>query len=95
MQFHEELARIAGNPVVTEALHSIFHTRLESLNSISELFGYKDGIYYHMLILRAIEEGDASRAKQCMRSHIQKAIDDLEFESRAEKEEIEFLKKNL
>lgn len=37
-------------------------------------------MYYHRMILKAFEEKDASRAKRLMRSHLQKALDDIYYD---------------
>ncbi|WP_066455697.1 FadR/GntR family transcriptional regulator [Anaerotruncus rubiinfantis] len=89
--FHEEIARATGNPMLADALHTAFQQKQESAQYFNELFGYKDGIYYHTLILRAIEARDNVQAKRMMYNHLQKAIDDLQYESSVGDDEKAFL----
>ena len=80
MMFHEEIIHATRNPLLERALKDVFAQKAENFHLINEAFGYKDGIYYHSLILKAIEAKDASRAKRIMRAHLQKAIDDVYYE---------------
>lgn len=81
MLFHEEITHATCNPLLAMALENVFNQKQDSLQEFNEAFGYKDGIYYHTLLLKAIEVRDASRAKRIMRSHLQKAIDDVYYEN--------------
>lgn len=87
MLFHEEIVRATGNPLLERALKQVFTQKKESFQIINDAFGYKDGIYYHTLLLKAIEAKDASRAKRIMKSHLQKAIDDVYYENNIDPEE--------
>ncbi len=75
--FHEEICRATGNHLLEKSLSEVFQQKLKTHEQINEVFGYKDGIYYHNLILSAIEARDAKRARRLMKAHIQKAIDEL------------------
>lgn len=78
--FHEEIIRATGNALIEASFKNVMNQRMDSLQEFNEAFGYKDGMYYHTLILKAIEAKEAARAKRIMKSHLQKAIDDIYFE---------------
>lgn len=80
MKFHEEICRAAGNPLLTKSLLKVFEETRRNHNQLNELFGYRDGIYYHTLILSAIKAGDAERAREVMFEHLQNAINKLEIQ---------------
>jgi GntR family transcriptional repressor for pyruvate dehydrogenase complex len=76
--FHRELGKASLNPLLEKNLDDLFEQWMFSHEQIHELFGYKDGIHYHGLILKAIIEKDAISAKGLMRKHIQKALRGIE-----------------
>lgn len=82
--FHEAIVKCTKNPLLINALRDVFSKKLQSFLSFNEAYGYIDGIYYHKMILKAFEERDASRAKRLMRSHLQKALDDIYFDQNIE-----------
>lgn len=69
----------AGNPGIhyLKKYEQGFEEACKDQGRTYELFGFKDGIYYHTLILNAIRSGDAKRARECMYEHLQAAIDKL------------------
>ena len=79
MLFHEEIILSTGNILLIDSFNKVMHQKTSSLEGINETFGFKMGMYYHALILNALEKRDADLAKQMMKSHLQKAIDDLHF----------------
>ncbi|SKC65898.1 FadR/GntR family transcriptional regulator [Maledivibacter halophilus] len=93
MLFHMEIVHATGNPLLENALKDVFAQKENNFKDFNEAFGYKDGIYYHTLLLKAIEAKDASLAKRIMRAHLQKAIDDIYYENNVDKEEQEILSK--
>ncbi|MDO4329195.1 MAG: FadR/GntR family transcriptional regulator [Lachnospiraceae bacterium] len=80
IKFHEAICRAAQNPILTKSLLKVFEETRRNHNQLNELFGYRDGIYYHTLILSAIKAGDAERAREMMFEHLQNAINKLEIE---------------
>jgi len=84
MLFHREISRASGNRILTMSLCDIFEKTAKNHQQLNELFGYKDGIYYHTLLLKAIKEGAATQAKRIMIKHLQQAIDNLPEGSRLE-----------
>lgn len=89
MLFHEEIISSTGNAFLEVAYKNVISQKIDSLKEFNEAFGYKDGIYYHTLLLKAIESKEATRAKRIMKSHLQKAIDDVYFENNVKKEDQE------
>lgn len=77
VEFHRELCRAAGNMLLEASLCSVFEQTVRSHKQLNDLFGYKDGIFYHTKILKAVREGNAPQAKRMMRAHLQHAIDQL------------------
>lgn len=80
IKFHEAICRAAQNPILTKSLLKVFEETRRNHSQLNELFGYRDGIYYHTLILSAIKAGDAERAREMMFEHLQNAINRLEIE---------------
>ncbi|PKM66847.1 MAG: FadR family transcriptional regulator [Firmicutes bacterium HGW-Firmicutes-2] len=89
MLFHEEIISATQNPLLESSFKNVINQKIDRLEEFNETFGYKDGIYYHTLLLKAIEAKDATRAKRIMRSHLQKAIDDVYYEKNVADEENE------
>lgn len=77
LRFHEELCRASANPLLEKSMHKVFEETKRNHRQMNDIFGYQDGIQYHTLILRAVEEGDCVGARDLMYKHMQKAIDDL------------------
>jgi len=75
--FHEEICKAAGNHLLENCLIDVFQKTAKNHKQMNEVFGYKDGIYFHALILKAIENKDAKKAKHWMKEHMQQAIDRL------------------
>jgi GntR family transcriptional repressor for pyruvate dehydrogenase complex len=80
MLFHKELCKAAGNSILEVSLCDVFDKTVRSHKQINDLFGYKDGIYYHTMLLKAIKEKDSKKAKHFMQEHLQQAIDALKAE---------------
>lgn len=77
VEFHRELCRAAGNTLLEAALCNVFEQTARSHRQLNDLFGYKDGIYYHTKILKAVREGNEAQARREMKEHLQQAIDNL------------------
>ncbi|MFA6506429.1 MAG: FadR/GntR family transcriptional regulator [Treponemataceae bacterium] len=76
--FHEEIAKASENHLIYKSLKQVFDTSESDNAHVVDVFGYKDGIYYHTVILKAIMERDTKAAKKCMYEHLQQAIDRME-----------------
>jgi len=74
MLFHEEIAKASGNSLLEKSLAEVLIQKMLNHQQINEIFGYDDGLHYHRLILAAIIEKDAQKAKDYMAQHLQKAI---------------------
>lgn len=78
MQFHLQISKASGNHLLEKSLRDVFEQTSSNHARINDLFGYKDGIYYHSVIIKAMQEGQASKARKLMREHLQQAYDRLE-----------------
>jgi DNA-binding FadR family transcriptional regulator len=77
MQFHEWLARAAGNPVFLVMLSSVAGLLWESRRKVFAHVGIKHAIEGHRAVLEAVRRRDASAARQAMLSHMQMIVQDL------------------
>ena len=82
--FHEELSKATENQLIVDAVKQIFVEKIRHQQQFNQIFGYKDGIYYHTVILQAIKDANANKARRLMREHMQKAIDDLNLTQKHE-----------
>ncbi|GMA98074.1 FadR/GntR family transcriptional regulator [Pelosinus sp. IPA-1] len=77
MLFHEEICHATGNRLLENCLKDVFQQTAKNHKQMNEAFGYNDGIYYHTLLLKAIQNKDARKAKNLMKEHLQQAIERL------------------
>ena len=77
MDFHEAICSASQNPILEKSVVRVFEEMEKQQQQVHSIFGVRDGIYYHTLILSAMREGDADRAYQLMYEHLQNAIDRL------------------
>ena len=75
--FHKAISRASGSLLLEKSLYKVFEEKRKDHSQMNEIFGYKDGIHYHSMILEAIKAGDAQRARDCMFEHLQNAINRL------------------
>lgn len=78
MLFHEEICHATGNHLLENCLKEVFQKTANNHKQMNGLFGYNDGIYFHTLLLKAIQAKDARKAKSLMKEHMQQAIDRLQ-----------------
>lgn len=78
MKFHTLICEASGNPILEKSMVKVFEETIKNHKQMNTIFGYKDGIHYHSLILNAIKTGDADKAKKYMYEHLQNAIDRIE-----------------
>jgi GntR family transcriptional repressor for pyruvate dehydrogenase complex len=77
LDFHLALAEAAGNPLVLSLLDSIvILLREQRLGIFTVDGGPERGQSHHRIILDAIERGDAARAREAMRDHLQQVRKD-------------------
>jgi DNA-binding FadR family transcriptional regulator len=75
--FHEMVAEMAGNKVLSLMLASIAELgRLSREHTLKE-YGVRRAYDFHEIILAAIEEGHAEAARQAMRTHLAAALGDV------------------
>lgn len=75
MEFHEAICAATENPILEKSVSKVFEETRKNHSQLRSLFGHRDGIYYHTLILSAIRSGDADSAHHLMYAHLQNAID--------------------
>lgn len=75
INFHLELAKCSGNRYIENSLKEIFTERIDDQKVLNEVYGYKDGIYYHNIILKAIKERKPKLARSLMKEHIDQILD--------------------
>lgn len=80
MLFHEEICHATGNCLLENCLKEVFQQKTKNHEQMNEAFGYNDGIYYHTLLLDAIETKNFKKARKLMQEHLQQAIDRLKTE---------------
>ncbi|WP_094603686.1 FadR/GntR family transcriptional regulator [Sporomusa silvacetica] len=80
MLFHEEICHATGNRLLETCLKEVFQQNLKNHKQINEAFGYNDGVYYHTLLLNAIENKNFRKARKLMKEHLQQAIERLKSE---------------
>jgi GntR family transcriptional repressor for pyruvate dehydrogenase complex len=77
MLFHEEICHATGNRLLENCLKEVFRQTAKNHRQMNEAFGYNDGVYFHTLVLKAIKDKDARKAKNLMKEHLQQAIERL------------------
>lgn len=75
MNFHREIAFASGNEIIGNTLAFVFANTLKWHKQINDYFGFTDGIWFHSEILKALEDGNAKKAKTLMERHMTHAID--------------------
>lgn len=76
--FHIAVGYGSGNELIGKALEDLFLNTERSHHQINDLFGFKDGLKFHGLILEALEEGDGRKARKQMQRHLESALVQLE-----------------
>lgn len=73
--FHEEICNASHNPLIKKCMREVFEQTIENHKQLNEIFGYQDGIFYHVEIIKSLKVKNAKKAKKLMHEHLQKAID--------------------
>lgn len=76
--FHIAIGYGSGNELIGRALEDLFVNTERSHHQINDLFGFKDGLKFHSLILDALEDGDGRKARKQMQRHLESALVQLE-----------------
>jgi GntR family transcriptional regulator, transcriptional repressor for pyruvate dehydrogenase complex len=75
LNFHTALAIATHNSAVVK-VNAVIHDMLrKSMEEIVRITGYEGGLYYHRLILAAVENKDEAEAVKIMKEHIDVTID--------------------
>jgi len=77
INFHKIISSASGNRLLEKSLYKVFEETRKNHRQMNEIFGYKDGIHYHRLIVEAMKQKDAESARRHMYDHMQNAIDRL------------------
>ena len=80
IDFHLEICRGSANPLILKCMQMVYTENRANFDLINNQFGFKDGIYYHTLIYKAIEEENADQARDYMQEHLRQALDRMEIE---------------
>ncbi|MCD8351617.1 MAG: FadR family transcriptional regulator [Planctomycetaceae bacterium] len=75
--FHTEICRASGNPLLERSLREVFALTQQDHKKINTIFGFKDGVYYHSLILKAFESHDPQLVQNLMAEHLEQALEQL------------------
>lgn len=78
IDFHRMICQATENTILEKSMNRIFDENYRGQELTRKIFGYKDGIQYHEMIIQAMKEQDASRAREVMYEHLQNGIDKLE-----------------
>lgn len=71
MAFHQEIAKASDNMLLYHGLNEVLTSTVDYHRQLNHLVGYQNGIYYHTLILEALEKQDGRKAAQLMEKHLQ------------------------
>jgi len=74
LEFHLDLARASGNPIIMKVNSIIKDLLSVSMENIVETLGTRDGLDYHQRIIDAIEAHDTLLAESIMEEHIVRTI---------------------
>jgi GntR family transcriptional repressor for pyruvate dehydrogenase complex len=74
LEFHLDLARASGNPIIMKVNSIIKDVLSVSMENIVETLGTRDGLDYHQRIIDAIEAHDTQLAESIMEEHIVRTI---------------------
>lgn len=78
IKFHAAICRGSQNSLLEKTLLKVFEETRKNHNQMNAIFGYHDGIYYHTLILNAIQGNNPEQARATMFEHLQNAINKME-----------------
>ena len=77
MKFHLEIAESVGNPLLSRVLSELLGQKKEAHTQLNRAVGSYGGIYYHALILDALNKRDSKRASALMTEHLQHSLDEI------------------
>ena len=78
IKFHQLICGASQNPLLEKSMMKVFEETRKNHRRMHDVFGYKDGIYYHTLIVNAMRERKADKARELMFEHLQNGINRLE-----------------
>ena len=77
MEFHMEIAKTVGNPLLIKILSELMGQKADAYTRLNRAVGYYGGIYYHTLILDALIKKDPKRAEALMTEHLQRSLEEI------------------
>ena len=83
MMFHQAICRATGNPVVETVMSDIYRDKMSDHYLLNIAIGVYGGMYYHTLLLKAIENRDERHARSLMSDHLRTSIEELDISSRS------------
>lgn len=87
MAFHREIARASDNMLLYHGLNEVLNNTVDYHRQLNHLVGYQNGIYYHTVILEALEKRDGKKAARLMKKHLQSTRKEVEDYQEQELEE--------
>jgi GntR family transcriptional repressor for pyruvate dehydrogenase complex len=73
--FHRLICSIAGNSIVIQVHYLLRNVLQDVILNLTKKIGPSNGIEYHALIIRAIEQKDGEAARKYMKEHLMKTIE--------------------
>ena len=73
-EFHQIITRMTGNPILIQAQTILKDVLLESITTLTKVVGENDGLSFHRKICEAMEQRDASLARELMKQHLESAF---------------------
>lgn len=77
MNYHKTICGAAQNPILEKSVVRVFEEMERQQRQVHSIFGVRDGIYYHTLILNAMRQKDSDKAHDLMYEHLQSAMERL------------------
>ena len=79
--FHHAIAKATGNPLIEQVFSIMYNSFSNAFHEIVSAMGTEGAMYYHDMIIKAIEDHDAKAAEEIMDQHVKVTIVFLEKES--------------
>ena len=77
MAFHLEIAKSVGNPILEKTMEELLGQKTEAHTRLNQAVGYYGGMYYHALILDALQKRDEKRARALMAEHLRHSLEEI------------------
>ncbi len=74
INYHEAICKASGNPLLHKSIARVFRETRMQHDKVSELFGFREGIRYHTMILHAVKARDEILARELMYEHLENQL---------------------